>query len=391
MKWTKKLAIIGCAAMGLALAACSSAKNPPSLGGEVDHGFTVTDVADRKVTFNKAPERVILGEGRAMFAVAFLNREDPGSKVVALGSDLHQAAPSFEQKLFEAKPELKSLPTIGKIASGDVTVENLIAHEPDVIVMTLDHKKAAEESGFLDKLDQAGLQYVFTDFRQKPLENTTRSVDLLGEILDRKAEAQKFNDFYRQRVEDIENRAAAIALKPRTLLWRAAGLKDCCATVSNSNLGDLVNAAGGKNLGDELLDTESGDLSAEKIIAENPDAIIATGGSWAKDPKKPDVLPHVELGYTATVDVAERTLAGLLKTPGFDTLAAPKNGELHAVFHQFYDSPYNVFALEQFAKWLHPEEFKDLDPVKDFELFHEEYLPFSYSGTFFASWQPESR
>lgn len=81
--------------------------------------------------------------------------------------------------------------------------------------------------------------------------------------------------------------------------------------------------------------------------------------------------------------MADETLRGLLRTPGFEELKAAKEGNLHGVYHQFYDSPYNVFALEAFAKWLHPEEFDDLDPEKDFADFHHNWLPFEYSGTFF--------
>nr|WP_120491335.1 ABC transporter substrate-binding protein [Corynebacterium lactis] len=386
MKTTKILASLGCAALTFATAACSAGTEKTDGASASGEGaFSVVDVAGREVSLDKEPERVVLGEGRAMFAASFLDSEDPGDRVVALGSDLHSAAPSFEAKLFAAHPNLAHLPTIGQIAKGDVTVENLIAHKPDIIVMTLDHKKAAEQSGFLGKLDQAGLKYVFTDFRQKPLENTPKSVEILGKVLGEEDKAKQFNAFYKAKVDDITSRAGKTTERPKTLVWRAAGLKDCCSTVKNSNLGDLVVAAGGENLGDTLLDTESGDVTAEKVLSVQPEQIIATGGSWAANPKKPEVVPHVELGYTATPEAAEKTLAGLLATPGFDSLKAPKEGDLHAVFHQFYDSPYNVFALEQFAKWLHPEEFADLDPVADFAAFHKEYLPFELTGTFFTT------
>ena len=46
-----------------------------------------------------------------------------------------------------------------------------------------------------------------------------------------------------------------------------------------------------------------------------------------------------------------------------------------------------MFALEAFAKWLHPEAFADMDPAKDFEQFHADWLPFDYSGAFFAQAQ----
>ncbi len=368
----------------LLLAGCSApgaASDESASGGE----FTVTDVAGRTVSFDRRPERVILGEGRASFVTALLDKDNPTEHVVAWGGDLHSGAPSFEKKLFEAHPKAKDVPVIGNLAKGDVTVENLLAHDPDVVVMTLDHKKAAEKNGFLAKLDQAGLKYVFTDFRQKPLENTTASVRLLGRILDEDDAAERFAKFYDAKVADVTDRVKDVKDKPRTFVWRAAGLKDCCATVKNSNLGDLVNAAGGDNIGDGILDSESGDVTAEKVLAEEPDAIIATGGSWAPDPEKPAVLPHVELGYGANDGTARKTLDGLTATPGFDHLRAPAEGNLHGLYHQFYDSPYNVFALQQIGAWLHPDKFKDVDPVADFAEFHREWLPFELTGTFFTS------
>ncbi|MHD0006876.1 ABC transporter substrate-binding protein [Corynebacterium diphtheriae] len=395
MRLSRKITAVAVAiaASGAALTACSNTSDTATDASATGSSaaLTVTDVAGRTVEFDKQPERVLLGEGRAMFAASILDKENPGEHIVALGEDLHKAAPSFEAKLFEAHPEIKDIPVIGHIAKGNVSVENLLAFNPDVVVMTLDHKKAAEQNGFLAKMDQAGMKYVFTDFRQKPLENTTKSVEVLGAVLGEQDKAKEFNEFYTKKRDDIIARAEKLENKPRTLVWRAAGLKDCCSTVKNSNLGDLVNAAGGINIGDTLLDTESGDLTAEKVIAEQPEKIIATGGAWAKDPKKPEVLPHVELGYTATDDVAERTLEGLLKTPGFSILEAPKKGDLHAVFHQFYDSPYNIFALEQFAQWLQPEEFKDLDAVKDFKEFHKKWMPFELSGVFFVTDKVEAK
>ena len=91
-----------------------------------------------------------------------------------------------------------------------------------------------------------------------------------------------------------------------------------------------------------MLNQESGDLAPEKVVAEQPEVIIATGGSWAKDPKQPEVLPHVELGYKSTKDIAEKTLASLLKTPGFDALEAPKDSELHTVSRD--DAHYGVLV-----------------------------------------------
>lgn len=375
-------ATVGLAACGAAGTSNSEISDGPNGSGDA---VTITDVTGRQVRLNSQPKRVLLAEGRGLFATSLLNKENPTENVVAIGSDLHKAAPSYEANLSAVHKQYKDLPTVGNIAKGDVSVEALLSHKPDITVLSLDHKKAAEESGLLKKMDQSGLKYVFSDFRQKPLENTTKTISMYGQLFGKEDKAKEFNDFYDSKVKNITDRANAAKNKPKTLVWRAAGMKDCCSTVKDSNLGDLVNAAGGKNMGDELLDTESGDLTAEKILSEQPEQIIATGGSWAKDPDEPEVLPHVELGYRAQPATAEKTLKGLLSTPGFTALKAPKKGNLHAAYHQFYDSPLNVFALEQFAQWLHPELFQDVDVERDFADFHKKWMPFEYSGTFFTS------
>lgn len=375
------------ATLGLAACGAAGTSNSESSGGANGSGnaVTVTDVTGRQVHLDSQPKKVLLAEGRGLFVTSLLNKENPTENVVAIGSDLHKAAPSYEAKLSAVHQQYNDLPTVGNIAKGDVSVEALLSHKPDITVLSLDHKKAAEESGLLKKMDQSGLKYVFSDFRQKPLENTTKTISMYGQLFGKEDKAKEFNDFYDSKVKGITDRANAAKNKPKTLVWRAAGMKDCCSTVKDSNLGDLVNAAGGKNMGDELLDTESGDLTAEKILSEQPEQIIATGGSWAKDPDEPEVLPHVELGYRAQPATAKKTLKGLVSTPGFTALKAPKKGNLHAAYHQFYDSPLNVFALEQFAQWLHPELFQDVDVERDFADFHKKWMPFEYSGTFFTS------
>ncbi len=40
---------------------------------------------------------------------------------------------------------------------------------------------------------------------------------------------------------------------------------------------------------------------------------------------------------------------------------------VYAVYKPFYNSPYNLVALEYFAKWIHPDLFKDLNPEATFE------------------------
>ncbi|WP_301924721.1 ABC transporter substrate-binding protein [Corynebacterium glaucum] len=347
-----------------------------------DAALTVTDAAGRKIEFEEMPDRIVLAEGRAAYATALL-QENPLDNIVAYGQDLETAAGAFREKLFEIQPEAEDMPVIGSIQKGDVTVENLLAQDPDVVIMTLDQKKAVEESGFITDLDSAGITYAFIDFRQKPLENTTVSMTLLGDLLGQSERAEKYNEFYNAKVKDITERAAKTSNKPDVLLWTAAGYNDCCAVAGDVHLGTLVTAAGGHNLGPEVIGPENKTITPEKLVELNPEKIIVTGGEWARDPNKTDTFRHVELGYQSTPELALETCDGPLSKAGMELLDAPKNGNYFAVYHQFYDNPFNVFALEAFAKWIHPEEFSDLNPTEDFKQFHEDWMPFDYSGVFF--------
>ena len=205
---------IGTLAVSLAtvcgLVACSGGETAPTAGNEAgtaattqtrstEGAVTVTDAAGRTLQFDELPERIVLAEGRAAYATALL-QDNPLDNVVAYGQDLEKAAGAFREKLFEMQPEAKDMPEIGMIQKGDVTVENLLAQKPDVVIMTLDQKKSVEESGFISDLDAAGITYAFIDFRQKPLENTTVSMQLLGDLLGQSERAQKYNEFYQAKV-----------------------------------------------------------------------------------------------------------------------------------------------------------------------------------------------
>ncbi len=384
------------ALLGILVAGCGSGGddggNGNSAGNASDaaNAHTIEDVAGREVSVPEQIERVILGEGRAVFATAVLNPDDPFQHVVGVGSDLHEAAPTFEEQVLEVAPHGSDIAVVGNFGKGDVTVENLLSLDPDVLVLTLDHRDTLADTGFLTQLDSVDIPYVFIDFRQDPIANTPKSAELLGKLFGAEERAADFAGYYENQVSQVTDRLAQLedpaAEKPEVFLWRAAGMMDCCSTMKDVNLGNLLTVAGGRNMGDELLDTEFGQITPEKLISIQPEQIIVTGGAWATDNDQP--TSYVPLGYNATQDKAEAGLAGLLETPGFSELTAPASGGFHAIYHQFYHSPYNFIALAQYAKWLHPELFADLDPEQIFVDFHQQWLPFAYSGTFFVTDTP---
>jgi iron complex transport system substrate-binding protein len=82
-----------------------------------------------------------------------------------------------------------------------------------------------------------------------------------------------------------------------------AGLDNgCCFTHARNGWGGLVEAAGGVNIGSQLLPGATGNVSVEKIISMNPDYYLMTG---SKRPGKGTAI--IPFGYN--VDEKEVTAA----------------------------------------------------------------------------------
>ena len=378
-------------ALAGALAGCASdnadAGSEQSTGAQGTAAVSFTDLAGRQVELDHEPERVILGEGRSVFATGILNKEDPLDKVVAIGSDLKQNVPDYYHELEKATPKVNELPEIGGFTKGDVTVEELISLDPDLIVLSKDQYEASQTAGLTDKLDQAGLTYAVTDFRAKPLENTVPTMEIFADIFGHEDRAEEFIADWQKNVDLVTERATKAQGKPSTFVWRAAGISDCCGSWNDSNISELVNVAGGKNVADGIIEGESGALTPEKVIDADPDMIIATGGDWsAKADNAKGHTGFAAVGYGISDKDAHdsaATLAGV--QPGFEDLSAVKEHNLHGLWHQFYNSPFNYLALLQIAAWLHPEDYADVNVQQEWAEAQEKYSPVPGDGTFFST------
>lgn len=402
VQWKALLVAVAAFAFLVTLSACrgsdskpaqtSSAATPAtatSTGAAVapsaqQQAITVTDVVGRKVTVKAPIKSMILSEGRILYIVAPLEPTDPFKRIVGWGDDLRTADLDAYEKYKEKFPHLTRITIFGGTAQGAFSVEKAIDLQPDVVVLTYDSYNGARGTGLIDKLAAAGIPTVVVDFRQYPLENTVPSVLLMGRLMGQQERAQQLADYYTEQVNLVYERLEKVKQpKPSTFLYRAAGLLECCATFGNGNLGLLVERAGGANIGSKFLPGWSGTLNPEQVIASDPEVIIVTGANWTNSDQDGG---FVSMGYTTPPTLAQEQLRALVNnTPGWQSLRAVKNRRTYAIWHQFYNSPYSFVALMQFAKWLYPQDFADVDPDAVFREFHQKFLPIPYSGTFWVT------
>ena len=254
-----------------------------------------------------------------------------------------------------------------------------------MLLLPIGNKTAADEVKLEEMLDGIGVKIVYIDFREHILDNTEPSLQILGQIFGEEERAAEVATFWREqlaRVTDVI--AAANPERPDVFMYRAAGLVECCGTFGPDNFGLMVDLAGGHNLGSDFLPGYTGSINPEQVIASNPDIIVVTGSNWTHSENAKDYV-SVGPGAATVADASRAALAALVEGPAFTGSTAVANDDVHAIWHQFYTSPYQFVAMQQIAKWFHPELFADLDPDATFREFHEKFLPVDYQPGYWVS------
>jgi iron complex transport system substrate-binding protein len=346
--------------------------------------ITIKDVTGRDVEINAPVEHVILGEGRQIYFAAVLDRDEPFKRIVGWRDDLPKADPESYAAYLAKYPEIAKLPTFGGMKDGTFDVEQAVALKPDVIIMNVDAKTATEEAGYIEKLGKVGIPLVYVDFREKPMENTEPSMRIIGKLFGKEDKAEEFIKFRADSIAKVTDvLARKNPVRPLVFIERAGGYSDdCCMSFGNENFGKMVEFAGGINMAKDIIPGTFGTVNPEQIIASNPDQIIITGGNWQ------GYVPGgnwVGVGYGADETEALRKLENLTKRPAFTGVKAVRDGNVHAIWHQFYNNPYQFVAIQEIARWLHPDLFKDLDPEATFKELHERFLPLPYKSGYFVS------
>lgn len=326
--------------------------------------LTVTDLDGQKLTFTKAPQRIILQDGRDILSLAVLDRANPFQHVVAWNNLLKKTDRGTWDMLKSKWPDSAKILDMGFSDKGQVDLETVIAQKPDLMVAQLRAKDSLKEAGVLDKLSALKIPVLFVDYERDPAKNTAPSIELLGKVLNQEDNARAYSTFYQQHYQHIQQVVASVNPKPKVFIEAIAGRSDsCCFTHGDSGWGKLVQAVGADNIGTDLLPGASGDVSLEKVISMKPDAYIMTGSARPSNGSVSHILP---LGYGADQASVDREGLALLSRNGISQISAVTNKRAYGVYHQFYDHPYNIVGMEYLAKFIYPLQFKDLDPAKTY-------------------------
>lgn len=335
----------------------------------------VVDVLGRHVNVPDHVQRVVLGEGRLVSVFALLDRDNPFQRIVGWQADLKKLDPNTYNAYAAKFPQVKDIPLIGQASEQSVSAEAILALKPDLAVFSISGHGPTEHSPVADTLAQAGIPVLFIDFRVNPVEGTRTSMKALGQALNREPEATAFIDFYDRHLKHISDTLGTVkdSERPSVFLELLAGVWLAPGhTTGKSGLGEVIKLVGGRNIADGVVPGSLGDVSVEYVLKADPDVYIATGNHE----------PGLLLGAGVDKAPAQAAFEHVLTRPEFKELRPIKAGQAHGLWHDFYNSPYNILAIEALAKWINPGKLGSLDPQATMDELNHSFLSMPLAGQY---------
>lgn len=342
---------------------------------------TVTDLAGREVTVPAEPERILLGEGFLLLSLGFVT-PDPLASLAGWGGDLKSFDPATYALFAEAFPALEELPTVGLGSFETFSVEQALGLRPDLVVFSL-WQAAGDPEELAAPFEAAGIPVLFVDFYQDPLDNTIRSLELLGRALGQEERVAAFAAFHEEHLARITDRLSGEQGEgPSVLLHAFPALWPCCWSAGGGGIGEAIGLLGGRNIGaDRFPSANGGQLNLEYVITQDPEVYIATGVAGA-------AADGLQLGSGVGPEEARASLEAVVEAPGLATLKATREGRVHGLWNFFNGSPLNILAVEAMATWIRPDLFGDIDPGATLAEINERFSAVPFEGTYWISLTP---
>jgi iron complex transport system substrate-binding protein len=197
----------------------------------------------------------------------------------------------------------------------NINIEKIISLQPDVVLIgSIIPKKEVE------KLEKSGIVVIALKQEEK-LEGMLDVLKTLGQIVNNSSCADSLIQYYGNKLADCKNEQS-VCRTPHTVYY-VVGFGDAgdFTAPANSHINEIIQYAGGKNIGDTL---STWNISREYLFTQNPDIIFI----------RTEELPY------------------FIKTYPYNLLNAVKECRVYPVESGWIDivSPRNFLAIEEIKK-----------------------------------------
>lgn len=207
----------------------------------------------------------------------------------------------------------------------------------------------------IEQLSSAGIKVIVVTGWDNS--NMPKQIEILGKIFNNRKGAEKLIKFYNENLELIKNRVAKVKNK-KTIYWEyGSPFTTAIPGTSNDGWVSMMRNAGGISIFDDPS-IKGKTINPEKILLDDPDIIIKTTSGSALKNTGIYTSPSKEEFSSIAKEMVERD--------GWKDLKAVKNKDLYITTGFCAGGLGKLVGVAYTAKWLYPEELKDVDPDKIF-------------------------
>lgn len=337
----KLISVLLVIAMTLSLAACGQAKDTTAPDKDTSetgayYPITITDQADREVTIENEPQRLITAYYITSSLLIALDSDD---KIVGIEND-----PEKRAIYGLSSPELLDLPQIG--TAKELDLEACAALEPDLLILPMKLKNT------VPALEELGLTVILVDPEDQ--ERLNGMIELVGTALNKQDIAKTLVDFIAEQQKYLSDTLSGVDTPTVYLSGNSSMLK----TAGNAMYqADMIRLAGGKNVAAEITDTYWAEIDYEQLLTWDPEYIILAA----------------EATYTVEDVLNDPNLADCTAVINKNVYRLPNTAEA-------WDSPVpgSVLGAVWLANILHPDQMSGEEETSRIHDFYEKFYHFSY-------------
>jgi iron complex transport system substrate-binding protein len=316
--------------LALLLAGCSSAPTPTEAPVPVATEVPATEAAptespvSEEITFTDALGNPVVLAGTAQRIISLSPSVTESLFAIGAGGQM-----VGRTDYCNYPPEATALPSVGGFDASTLSMESIIALEPDLVI-----GGSIYQADVIKTLQDAGIPA----FVSQPanIQGIIDSLALFGKITGHEDKASAVAGEMQSRVDAVKQAVSGIPADQRPTVFYEVWHEPLMSANGKTVIGELIDLAGGVNMFAALPD-EYPTVSVEQIVEINPQFII--GPSSHADQMTAEIIGGRE---------------------GWENLSAVKNNAIYIVDGDIVSrySPRIVEVLDEFAKILHPDLFK---------------------------------
>lgn len=248
---------------------------------DAQYPITVIDALDREVTITEQPQAIVSlspSVTETLFAIG------AGPQVVG------------RTEYCDYPAEVEELPIVGGFSASSISVETIVALEPDLIIAG-----AALQSELVEPLEQAGITVFVIDATS--IGDIFDSIQVLGEITGNIDGAQHVINDMNRRIGAVAISVNTIPQEERATVFYEVWHEPLMTTTLQTFIGELITLGGGVNIFNTVGEAYP-TVSAEQIIESDPDVIL--GPSSHGDQLTAEMIASREGWETVLAVVEER-------------------------------------------------------------------------------------